>query len=371
MNILKEISITDTTLISEALGNFGLKLKEFTQAIDLDHPDINVIYNGVFTPNSSFSITLMEYLDVFKYIKKNNYAHLTEVIHKVYTKLEGYSILNKNIDNPFKNQLHIRLVANHMDRVFIRTTKTASRVFLSYLNKKGMEIWEANPSSLVGFERNGTFYEEELKQVEKKIKLYSEHGLSSMAKEISNSLEFYREQIFDKCYGFNRVTLTNICVILAKMLSFSYAIRDKQFRITVPNSFFGEYSKNLKIGMLSSNIFWDYTPRIYPIYDLFEAIDCKELYDLLERYPEANNKAIFDNYWVLVPSIDINSNQYYEDNNYIFDENNEKIYYPNEKIRDRILDATLIKMGLLPYVIIGEKDGKSYFLYVSDYKKSY
>ena len=80
-----------------------------------------------------------------------------------------------------------------------------------------------------------------------------------------------------------------------------------------------------------------------------------EIISTLDNFPDANGKPIFDHYGIIVPSIQYKLN-------YINDECNMIQNFSNSIDSSKALDKILIKGKHIHPIIIGEKDGKCFFI---------
>lgn len=143
----------------------------------------------------------------------------------------------------------------------------------------------------------------------------------------------------DMHYGFHRITMTNAAVILAKMHQFDFCgLLEKgqlfdtdNYRIFVPKDVHGGESE-----------FYQYSPRAYPLNELKELAPTRvlEIIERLEMFDEANGKAIFDHYVVIVPGYRIEKN--------------------TRSVQE--MDTTLIQRQAVTPIVLGERDGKCYFI---------
>ena len=76
---------------------------------------------------------------------------------------------------------------------------------------------------------------------------------------------------------------------------------------------------------------------------------------LLEQFPEANNRPIFDHYGIIVPSIQYNHESFYDLNGMI-------VRHGSIDESGKALDRMLIKEKYFYPIVVGEKDGKCFFI---------
>jgi hypothetical protein len=146
----------------------------------------------------------------------------------------------------------------------------------------------------------------------------------------------------------------------------------------VPRSFFGKYNFESDVqlefspyitNLAGSPIFtskapqnYPYEPRVYPLFELWDIApeSVVKTIGLLEEFPDANNKPIFDHFGVIVPGIGLS---YQQNKGYVFlDENGMAQIFPVREMALKALDKIMIKGKYLYPIIIGEKDGKCYFI---------
>jgi hypothetical protein len=145
-------------------------------------------------------------------------------------------------------------------------------------------------------------------------------------------------------YGFNRITMTNAAVILAKQHKYHF-VRSANggVLISIPSDYFTSLSNKIYVfDALSLEVreyelpksgFLNYVPRVYPLHNLVVPDSMWKIIDCLERFPDADFRPIFDTYWVMFPGTE------------------------EEKY-----DMYLLKQGIVCPILLGERDGKCFFI---------
>ncbi len=289
----------------------------------------------------------------------------------------------RKLDSPFVNRLHVRFLKSVEDREKVRHTRRMQRINLSCLCKKGEEIWDAQPSNFSRFIRFDMAYQEELLKVEKKAKRYADLGCTDLCNEVIKTVETFKQQLDDSYYGFNRITMTNAAVILAKSLDYSLHrpfmltefSNNREYRIVVePTRHFNGYNFLTEVEMVpyfmstgspilhrrSDSGPVAYEPRAYPLHELWSYISAsaKEIIGLVDNFPEADGKSIFDHYIVIVPGVDYPK----EKDKRFVDECGVVREFNTLEDAKKVLDITLISMKCICPIILGERDSKCYFL---------
>lgn len=367
-SLLSKVTECDDELVKLVLGQFGEKLRSFSQNIDFQHPEIATIFNGIICNDHDFAQECMQLLNSGP--KEFNVAPIPK---------------NK-IDIPSSNRMPVRLLKDDKEREEIRLSKRMQIIDLYPIYKKGEETWHTQPDSFTKFLRFDKAYEEDFKVAEKKAIRYEELGCITLANEIRKSIEIFREHLDQSYYGFNRITMTNAAIILAKSLGYTYTEPTETrysswkitCKITIDRKFFGKYNfdseQPIEFNSAASYaagtpIFsqkfqdpYNYEPRVYPLHEFSEIAteNIQNAISLLEKFPDANNKPIFDHFGVIVPGV-----AFPIERNGLYSFADERSMIQSHASRDdalKALDTILIKGNYFHPIVIGEKDGKCFFI---------
>jgi hypothetical protein len=378
-SLLRRISECDEDLLNIAFGNFGQKLRLFTQKVDLEHPEILSVFDGAIADDQDFSKDCMEILSLAKFAKDNNLNRIISALGNITKEALSKNIIKK-IDVP-SNRMHVRLVKNAIEREEIRMTKRMQIIDLHAVYKKGREAWDCQPDNFTKFLRFDAAYQDDLSIAEKKAQRYEQLGCTSLAGEIRKNIQSFKEHIEQLYYGFNRITMTNAALILAKSHGFEYSQETSVFgqiklegKITVPRNFFGSYNFDphdiLEFSSLLSQTAnssynatqpFNYEPRVYPLHEFYKIAsdDVKNTIAILESFPDAGNKPIFDHFGIIVPGI---SAPFLNDKSSFLDESGVMYSFKSKEDAIKSLDFILIKGKYIYPLIVGDKDGKCYFI---------
>lgn len=383
--ILTHILEYDEEILEFALGKIGQKLRLFADKVDFSHPEIITVFDGILADDQEFSKDCLEILLLAKFAKEHHLIKILPLIGKIITKDSILKNTIKKIDVPQYNRMNIRFLKDPIEREEIRLTKKMQTIDLQILfgkEEKGEEVWITQPDSFNKFLRFDTAYQDDLNFAEKKALRYEELGCNILAQEIRKSIEIFNEHIEQSHYGFNRITMTNAAVILAKSMGFNYSRAENGSQITVNRKFFGKYNldpdQKLEFNPYVSEVagvpifnvkqsddFFVYQPRVYPLHELWDlaGTEIRDVISLLENFPDAGGKPIFDHFGVIVPGITPLKNKKSSDEEYTFlDENGIIRIFSSYKSAAKDLDVTLIKGNYIHPILIGEKDNKCYFL---------
>lgn len=223
--------------------------------------------------------------------------------------------LNNYIDKysflTFKDK--IRLVKSTKQRDQLRKQKNKQKVRYNPL------LWSQYPYTFDNFLRNNYNLFEEIKLADQKINFYSKLNCDFLVDIIKKDIEEIKSK--SSYYGFYEIKLQEAAIILAKNVGYKFT----------DNKIFGYYLQNK----------FEYEPKIYPIHLLknFISKQTKNIINILEKFPSANFKPIFDSFHVLVPSLNI-----------------------NKQIYDKNVDYYLIQNKIYSPILIGERNNICYFI---------
>lgn len=387
--LLSKIVETDVDLLDFTLGSVGQKLKLFAENIDFQHPEVNSIFDGLIADDQVFAQECLELLALGKFAKENCLNRIIPYLGNIITKESISRNVLRKIDTPQNNRMHVRLLSNPEERLEIRMTKRMQAIDLQGVYKKGEEMWNAQPDTFKKFLRFDTAYQDDIAVAERKAIRYEELGCISLASEVKKSIALFREHMEQAYYGFNRITMTSAAIILAKSLGYkfiassdfthaAYGTFKKEAKINIPQKFFGKFNfdpdsnftfQSHVSHLIGSPIFtqkpsvdYEFEPRVYPLHELYDisSQNVKDTISILEAFPDAGNKPIFDHFGVIVPGIKF---PFFKENLYTYlDENGIVHSYKDKEEASKSLDRTLIKGNHFHPIIVGERDGKCYFI---------
>lgn len=361
--LLTKILGCDSESIQLALGGFGERLKAFTHAVDLKHPHVKQLFEDMFAEDGSdFCQNVTELLDLAEFAREKK---LTRVLSNMGGRVVGREKLCraviKTIDSPFNNRCRIRLLRTKDERDRVRAEKKIQTIDLTTVLKRGEEVWLSQPDNFSSFVRWETAYEDEIALATKKSQRYAKLGCTSMAKQVLSSIEQFKSQIHEAYYGFNRITMNSAAIVIAKFLGYKlktyWTVVDgdkRLYSVIVPHSLFEGYKFEVE-PLRECN----YEPRVYPLHKLIHIASdsVKRIIDHLEAFPAVGGRAIFDNYAVVVPGI-----AYPLDKHSINDIHGNKLEYTNKEDARQALDMNLIEGRYVTPVLLGERDGKCFFI---------
>ena len=344
----------------EFMGKYGENLKRFVSSIDIYHPGLEPTLKSIF--GNEFSKVFEEIITLSKLVKKESGlgGYLSQIFKLMSKEFSKNALLR--VDAPSVNGLHVRFIETLAGREKVRNFKEIQLIDLKSFYKKGEEFWKFQPFDFSFFLRFNSTYEKELIAAERKADRYKELGCTSLFNEIKRAIDFYKEQVEDSYYGFNRITMTNAAIILAKASGYKLVGKKDSLRIVADRNCFSNSTDCFFVQ--PNDLSWNYTPRAYPLHKVWDfAPDrIKQCFDYLENFPSAYNKSIFDHYIVVVPGIDGLAPSLDENTFKFYKEAENPLVFSGRDNALMALDKAFIEGQYFVPVVLGERDGKCYFI---------
>lgn len=310
--IVGHITSFGDDVVHVALGDFGLRLKNFAESVDIEHPGMHIL-DGQLTTDSPLSKKLFQFLKVAEFAVGNNLLEVLPCIAKMATKNMRKDI--RSIDSPIKTGEHLRLLNNASQLSQMRRHKASAPYSMTHLFKNSMDAWSSAPSSFSMYIPNDDRYREEMARAKQRQDKYLKLGLKSFGAVIDKSIQEFEMQFSTPYYGFRRITVSKAVVIQAKLHG---------------------YCNNTEkgVGCPPTRGSATYCPTIAPLWTIEDFLpdSVKQVANHLDNFPAANGKAIFDHFILVVPS------------------------------GLGAIDKMAMKDGRNSPVLLGEADGKCYFV---------
>jgi hypothetical protein len=102
-----------------------------------------------------------------------------------------------------------------------------------------------------------------------------------------------------------------------------------------------------------------YEPRVYPLGEVYPDASetARQIVALTERLPDADGKPIFDHYGVIVPGVAYPK----KEPRFVLEDDTLRSFDTIEQAK-KTLDLTLIRRECLRPIVVGERDGRCYFV---------
>ncbi|MCK9458328.1 MAG: hypothetical protein M0R80_01640 [Proteobacteria bacterium] len=281
------IGDTDVEDVKAVLGrDLGSFLHGLCPVLNLLHPDLQDVLGYCHVAK------ITQAIEAATFARKRGYVLLHQELFRV-LKPEI-----KDIEDKIRLMKMCARLLQRGEKEAARLVKSTQAIDLTNAYRK----WSDNiPLNFDLYVRHNMAYKAEIEKFEKQAEHFKRLGCESMCAEIKKSLDVFQESFGDTHYGFRRITMTLIALILGKMHGCS----------------------------ISSN----YVPAAYPAHLLDLPDRIKNAIGITENFPEAAGNPIFDYYIVVSPKIDTPG-----------------------KLSESIADKSICP------VLLGERDGKCYFI---------
>lgn len=343
-----------------------------------------------------------------RFVKTANIRHpemlnLTKTEPWVKLSRDVSSVLNGNSDDKerlntehkqFVRQLASvkpRFISDPMARLNIRNANKLMPSSMRSVGMKGVYVLGENcyygkPSNFLSFVRFSNHNKAEIAALEEQSKVFASHTMPEVTHAVSKRIKSIQELHNEEYLGFQRIKPTDAAMVLARHHGLRW--HDSHF-VTVPLKFFdkpfwGDVTSSDKTDeqrqideMKKMVVFKDkklasfdtvafqYQPRFYPMTAMKTPMPerTREILDLVEKLPDAGGNPIFDYLWVLTPSINVNHQVFKTKDGFaVRDQNLNLVSFKEEWEAAYALDMALIKHNYFCPVVLGDRDGLTYFV---------
>jgi hypothetical protein len=364
-NFFIEVAKYGKDICELALGDLGVRLYEMSDILDLNHPEIK---SGSFMTSiegEDIFEKLKQFLCLCKLAKEHQLDAITSSFSKCMTKTI-FSDAKLSLQKIQNQQQYVRLLRDDSKREQIRSIKQIRTIDLSLPIKKFSGMWDSL-SSLEVHGRFGNYHQEQLQKITQRAEVYKQLRLESMYSEIQGYIKEFGDAFEEGYYGFQRISIALAAVILAKMHNCTLDENKFPPAIYMPaGNFDFDFMEGQSICFTSTGTAvqksmpdFTYSPMTYPIGKLEVPEALGKIVAHLEAFPEADGKPIFDQFVVVVPGV--NPHWGYPAC-YFFDKSGKKRQFADGMDLKIALDTMLIKEKYIIPAVLGEKDGKCYFI---------
>jgi len=362
--LLQEILNYDAAICETAFGSFGTKLYETAKDLDFDHPDLK---SGRFLSADEGTFKKMiQFLRLCLLAEQNNLHDISPIFSKCVTKALLPDVKN-SLDFLKNQQQYVRLFKSAEDRHRFRKFKQIRPIEYASALKRVGGMW-SNISDLEVYSRFGNYYESQIASLQQRIEVYQQYRLPALATDLMESLTEFKQGFGDAYYGFQRVPISIAALVLGKM--HNCYLTDKN-EIMMPATNFGdlrfEAEAVTRFGIDGTGIDpkiedFHYMPMAYPIYSSDIPEETQKVLNHLENFPEANGKPIFDHYIAIVPGVHYPRQLLINEKYFVYDAEGKKHFFQDMPSTRIFLDAMLIREKKIFPAVLGERDGKCYFI---------
>lgn len=353
--ILSTVLMYTVDQVEDALGVLGVKLRAFAEDVNLEHPGLETIFNGLLSGNEerTFSRDACDLLNLCVYGRSINASDLIiDSLQNSIEKHQDYHDLIVKVNRPDINLLNIRFLPTRSERDRLRGLKREQFINVSLW----LHEFDCLCSDFIPYKRWSNPFQRDLIEAKKRLDHFSNLGLRMMADEINRSIS--RLNLFSEksqYYGFNKILLNNASKILGKLCNCSCFLNAK-----TDGKVFMFDTQKLNYKFLDEGGIWRYACRLHTYEEVkqYASVETHELVNHLENFPELGGNPLFDNYRVLVPVLDCFESRAAK---FLLPDgsrfHSESIYEAQTR-----LSMELIKQKETVGLLLGEKDEGMYFI---------
>jgi hypothetical protein len=423
--VLAKAAATDKSLLAKVLGDFGNRIKNFTEFYDITHPQAAHIMFPL--TGSKTYLELLDVMDVALFAASNKMTALLALLQTSMMANPGVKALQTMLANA-----PVRMLKERVDREYARVAGNSNVdldrgerimkapndvVLFSPAGLTSPSEWANAPTTFESFTRLCSFENEETAKNMLWAGRLKNMGMTYQAEVYNKKFLEAKARAQATYCGFHKVGLSESCAILGKIhdyrsqTPFSKIVLDAEdpkigslFQLMMPSGsfakiihfFFGTpktWDRKLSIAENIANMrggsfedtandiaslyefmtikhrvnLFEYQPRLYPLhaFQILMPERIKNMIDTLEQFPDFAGKSLFDRFYVLVPGVTFDTSYFQNDltSKYHFKARDNKMIELSSKDEAYfLLDSYLMKRGLVYPVVLGRKDGDHYFL---------
>ena len=354
--ILWELSRIDEESAVLTFGNLGKRLRAFACIVDKQHPDLNSLFGGELASEGDTSKRFCETLELCRYAHSR---HMTKMI-PLLRKASGYGLSKelKSIDDPRKVNRWGRLLLDGREE--LRNTKKPQDVCIG--RDRLAQMWDGTPDNFGLFMRYDNQYRKEIGEANEQAKRYEDLGCPSNAKIIREEIAKFIDKFGDCHQGFHRITVMEAVIILAKMHGAELQVEKLRLGSSEPPyiEFNHIANWNLERFLREGIEHWSLSPQpiaykavVSPIHCLsFPSEEMVKVVDHLDHYPGFGGRALFDHLLVVWPQADLTARFR------LCERQDSRVW---DAFQGEAYDSLLKERKLIP-VLLGERDGRCYFI---------
>lgn len=370
-SIMQFVKSYPDELVVSAFGQFGEHFLRFCEAVYDDHPSLTDINHGTLLEGGKVYNRVSEILQLTEVSREKGFVEIPSVLCDWFNRNHGS--ISKIIRKPPPRLLigvderkKARCNSGHKDISLLKTYEIGRR-----------KSWDMLTSGFLPYCRMGPGFEEEIAYLKRMSEHANKLGMSSQSRVIKDDASNFDAILADQYMGFVRLKMTEAAMIAAKSTAGMWD-KTRNPRISLPASLFKSEFWNYGSSRGEDPMLYElatedhhvrveanykqrngnrlrigFSPRAYPV-DRFVAARparVRKLLDKLDAHVDGNGRALFDNYWIIVPSVTVNSRSA---DQYEFRGSDGVVKFNDYWEYAKALDRFLVETGQIFPVILGE-----------------
>ncbi len=300
--------------------SIGKRAKVLVDLLDFNHPELQTKLPEI---NKSLEV-MVKGVKYYNLVKNSGFM---EFVDRKY--------LSKNISSKFIKMIkhldwNCRLYASAEKRDAVRKKNVSKRIALNNFLKKNKDLFAKN-ITIQDYIRFGNSHKSEIDKYQARGQIFNNFGLIALKSAVEKNLSSLKSAAQENHFGFQKMSVSTAAIAACQLLN---AKIDANFDLIIDPSFI----KGFDAGCVIQHVI---QPILHPVHNLNPSDEMKEIISLLDNFPDADNKCIFDSYFVVVPAVKSD----------IFD-HNAKYAFDNKLIKEK---------RVFP-ILLGQKEGKCYFI---------
>lgn len=358
-----------------ALGDvIGPALKAFAESADTSHPVFNDVFAADGFNPKTFVSTLREILEVAALAGERTQA--MQMMRAAFCQQKAYRPLRNLICNP-----PARCWSTREARDAARLKKEQKQIDLRKVFEE-RRITDM-PGSLLGFVRLSDAAERLAKENRRRAEQMNALGLASMSATFTRRNQQTASAAKERYCGFTRMKMGEAAAVAAKFhgaksapanpraIYYSRAAFAKPFWLDSDRAYaVDDHGKGRGFGKLLQLNGWHVpesfmvTPRAYPLckFGLPASEHAAAVVAAVEEHADAGGRALFDHYWVVVPGVHLPPDGFTRNGRWMVRSGDRVAVYDAQPEAHKAIDTQMVRDGLLHPVLLGEHQGKCYFL---------
>ena len=359
-------------LVIWMLGDFGKHLLAFANMVTESHPSISDINSGTLVEGGVVYKRVKEQMRVAQIARDEKFTEMPPAWNRWFNR--NHKSIDKVLLKP-----PVRFLKSAEKRREFRKASQPKDIDLTSIYEKGRrDTWDMLPDDFVPYTRMGPGFRKEIEYYHRMEDHLKKLGMPHYAKVLDGDVVKFGDILAEQHMGFIRIKMTDVAMIAAKAMGGKWGDEDRLARIYIAASHFtrafwsNDPKGKLQSEPMLSDVFDKHvtldtnyrqsngtelklvlTPRVYPIdrFGVTRPENVTKMLDALDSHVDANGNSLFDNYWVVVPGVTVNTGT---SDTFQFSDNEQTYKFIDYWDYATALDLYLTQQGQIFPVLIGE-----------------
>jgi hypothetical protein len=370
-SVMQALSSYPRELVLSTLGDFGKHLLGFSALVLADHPSLADINSATLMDGGKVYRRVWETMKIATLGREQGFKEIPAILCNWFNR--NHKSISKILLKP-----PARLLKADSARQAARLLSQPKDVELTQVYEKGRrDTWDTLPDDFTPYTRMGPGFRKEIEYYHRMSSHLKGLGMPHYAKTLEGDVSKFDEVLAGQYMGFIRIRMVDAAIIAAKAMGARWDA-DRMSRICVTANHFtrafwsSDPKGKLQTEPMLSDVFDRHvtldtnyrqsdggelklvlTPRVYPLerFGATRSPTVQKLIATLEAHPDTNGHPLFDNYWVIVPSVTVNTAAC---DTWQFSDNEQTYKFLDYWQYATAVDRYLVQQGQIFPVILGE-----------------